>query len=305
MATNYATPAPPAGPGPRPPVFKPWAIAAAVAVVGIVLASVILIIALREEDPIGVGGRATAPATTENGGPPMPVGQQAGWDLRFADEFEGTSLDLSRWTDLTSAAEDMGHGNKGNKQLEWNQAANCQVKGGELIMTARRQAYTSQSGQKYDWTSCLISSTPGYGFRYGYIEERAVLPGAVGFWPAFWTWQAPMEGGRSPAKPTETDVYELYTNESRDFHVTQHSGSRGFCKARANFDPTKGYHTYGASIEPSGTTWYFDGAEVCKTAATADAETNILSNLAVFAEHPPEVTEAVKAVDYIRAWERA
>jgi hypothetical protein len=34
--------------------------------------------------------------------------------------------------------------------------------------------------------------------------------------------------------------------------------------------------------------------------------TNIVSNLAVFAEVPPAAgtTEAVKRVDYIRAWER-
>ncbi|GIJ49486.1 hypothetical protein Val02_63720 [Virgisporangium aliadipatigenens] len=311
MATNYATPpAPPAGPGHRPPVNRQWLIVAAVAVVGIIVASTILFIALSgdDTDTTGVAGtRTPAPTVAEDGGPPMPVGQKSGWALTFSDEFEGNALDTGRWTDVTSAAEDLGQGNRGNKQLEWNQLANCQVKNGELIMTARKQAYTSKSGTKYDWTSCLISSTPGYDFQYGYIEERAVLPTAPGFWPAFWTWQAPLENGRSPAKPTETDVYELYTNESRDFHLTQHSGTKGFCKSKVNFDPGKGYHTYGAAIEPSGTTWYIDGVEVCKSPASSDAHTNILSNLAVFAEKPPSggTTSAVKVVDYIRAWQRA
>ena len=61
-----------------------------------------------------------------------------------------------------------------------------------------------------------------------------------------------------------------------------------------------------SAIEESGTTWYVDGVEVCRTTATSDGVTNIVSNLAVFAEVPPAAgtTEAVKRVDYIRAWER-
>jgi hypothetical protein len=45
---------------------------------------------------------------------------------------------------------------------------------------------------------------------------------------------------------------------------------------------------------------------VCHTPATSDGVTNIVSNLAVFAQVPPAeaTTEAVKRVDYIRAWQR-
>ncbi len=231
--------------------------------------------------------------------PPLPVGHEGGWELVFSDEFDGTSLDRSRWDDRSTAEPDEGRGNKGNEQLEWNQAANCEVAGGELVMTARRERHTSSAGNTYDWTSCLITSTPSYAFQYGYIEERSVLPGPRGFWPAFWTWQA-----RGVDHHTETDVYEFYSDNHRRLYGTQHSGAKGRCTWTPSSDPTTGWHTYGVAIEPSGTTWYVDGVEMCRTDATSDAPTNIIANLAVYSKIPPEdsTTSATKRVDYIRAW---
>ena len=275
------------------------------ATVGVISLIALMFFVLRDDGPGGsVNGRAVAvpPAAQEPGdGPPLPVGQTDGWEMAFSDEFDGSSLDAARWADESGAEADHGRGNKGNKQLEWNQAANCAVGNGELTMTARREAATSPSGERYEWTSCLISSTPSYGFRYGYVEERAVLPRARGFWPALWTWQAPFEN-----RYIETDVYEFYSETRHRLDLTQHSGTGGNCKPALPFDPADGWHTYGAAIEESGTTWYVDGVEVCRTPATSDGVTNIVSNLAVFAEVPPAAgtAEAVKRVDYIRAWER-
>ena len=246
-------------------------------------------------------GPGTPPGATAIDGTPLPAGGDGHWRLAFADEFDGPSLDRSKWTDASSAEADDGHGNRDNQQLEWNSAGNCLVSGGELAMTARRQAFTSPSGTGYDWTSCLLSSAPSYAFRYGFVEERAILPAQQGFWPAFWTWQAPDVDAH-----VETDVYEFYSSDRRQLYLTQHSGREKTCRWRPGFDPTAGWHTYGAAIEESGTTWYVDGVEVCHTDATSDAMTNIVSNLAVHAEDPPTggVTTAVKRVDYIRAWQR-
>jgi beta-glucanase (GH16 family) len=234
-------------------------------------------------------------------GPPQPVGRQEGWTLAFNDEFDGVSLNLSKWIDRSSAQSDAGHGNKGNKQLEWNQAANCLVADGELAMTAKRQSFTSPAGESYDWTSCLISSTPSYSFQYGYVEERAILPAARGFWPAFWTWQAP-----TVEEYIETDVYEFYSDNRGQLHLTQHSGTAGGCQWKPGFDPTAGWHTYAAAIEPSGTSWFVDGSKVCSTPSTSAGVTNIISNMAVYADIPPAASTnmAVKRVDYIRAWTR-
>ena len=240
------------------------------------------------------------PAPTPGDPPTLPLGRHAGWKLTFSGEFEGTSLDMSRWLDRSSAEPDEGRGNPDNEQLEWNQAANCRVGGGQLMLTAKREQVTSpSSGQRYEWTSCLVTTRRADAFQYGYLEERSILPAPRGFWPAFWTWQA---GGVD--LHTETDVYEFYSDNHQRFYSTQHSGAQGRCDWRPSFDPTTGWHTYGVAIEPSGTTWYADGVQVCHTAATSDGKTNIISNLAVYAKIPPaeSTSEATKRVDYIRAW---
>ena len=254
------------------------------------------------DDPGPTAPASVPPAAEpppESDGPPMPVGQRQGWELMFSDEFDGTALDRKRWADQSSAEPDMGHGNPGNQQLEWNQAANCTVRNDELVMTAKREQFTAPSGNRYGWTSCLITSTPSYAFQYGYIEERSILPGERGFWPAFWTWQA-----KDVDTHTETDVYEFYSDNHRRLYTTQYSGGQGRCDLTPSFDPTQGWHTYGVAIQPSGTTWFFDGREVCRTDATSEGLTTIISNLAVYAKIPPEAgtTSATKRVDYIRAW---
>jgi beta-glucanase (GH16 family) len=252
------------------------------------------------------GGATTPPpagsAPSNQDAPPLPEGQEGGWELAFSDEFDGTSLDASRWADSSSAEPDEGRGNLDNQQLEWNQAANCQFSEGALLMTAKREKVTSPSGNRYDWTSCLITTARSYNFQYGYLEERSILPADRGFWPAFWTWQA-----RGVDQHTETDVYEYYSDNRQRLYATQYSGGQGRCDWHPSFDPTQDWHTYGVAIQPSGTTWYADGAQVCHTGATSDAQTSIITNLAVYSKIPPDAatTAATKRVDYVRAWRPA
>ena len=226
----------------------------------------------------------------------QPIGYEDGWTLAFSDEFDGSSVDRSKWTDESSAEADRGHGNPDNGQLEWNQFDNCSVSGGELTMTARRERF-----EEYEWTSCLLTSTPAFAFQYGYIEERAIFPAAKGFWPAFWTWQAP-----EVDHPVETDVYEFYSTRRDEIHFTQRTGGETGCRWRPTFDPTSGFHTYGVAIEPTGTTWYVDGVKVCQSDKTSDGATNIITNLAVYADDRPanSTNSATKRVDYIRAYTR-
>ncbi len=238
---------------------------------------------------------ATTGATTASTSPtPAPIGPAGSWALGFADEFNGTAVDWTKWADHSSAEADQGHGNPGNQQLEWNQAANCSVANGVLNMTAKREVHGS-----YNWTSCLITSAPSFSFQYGYMEERAQLPSAKGFWPAFWTWST----GNTYI---ETDAYEFYSDNHAMLHLTQHSGSGGKCNIPPGFDPTTGMHTYGVDIEPSGTTWYLDGRVACSTSATSPGKTALISDNFVYSVIPPDAatTSATKQIDYIRAWTR-
>jgi beta-glucanase (GH16 family) len=240
-------------------------------------------------------GTMPAPPT----GNATPVGVSGTWTYKFGDDFNGPIAWGSKWADSSSAESDGGHGNTGNQQLEWNQAANCSTANGVLSMTAKPANITSPSGHHYNWSSCLLSSSPSYAFRYGYIEVRAQLTGPKGFWPAFWTWQA---AGNN--QWTETDVFEFYSDNHSRLYLTQHSGAGGGTVYNMPFDPTTGFHTYGADIEPNGTRFYVDGKLVATAAGTSTGMTNIILDNFVYSVIPPVAgTTGTMRVDYVRAWQ--
>jgi Glycosyl hydrolases family 16 len=239
------------------------------------------------------------PTPPPSSGAYHPDGPGGTWNLAFDDEFSGTSVDTSQWAYDSSAEPDDGDGNLPNNQLEWDQAQNCSVGGGELTITSRRQNVTSPSGTHYSWTSCLLTTTPSYEFQYGYMETRAEFPSQVGFWPGFWTWQA----GDSYI---ETDAFEFYSNDQGQIFLTQHSGRQGGCQGLSlGFNPASAFHTYGVDIEPSGTTWYIDGRPVCSASGTSTGLTNIILNDFVYAKNPPSsgTDSATEEVQYVRSWQ--
>lgn len=248
----------------------------------------------------------------------QPQGGGTGWNIKWWDEFNGTSVDWdTKWRGNSSSLADNGRGNKDNQQLEYNLDRNCQEKDGAVTITAKRESHTSPSGTRYGWTSCLLTSTgsSGYTFKHAFIESRAKLTHNVkdsngkpvsdkrGFWPAFWTWQA--DGVDSWQ---ETDAYEQYSDNPRTLHLTSHAGSGGGCRPTLGFDPGDGFHTYGADISPSGTRFYIDGKLVCSVAGTPSENTNIIEDLYVYSrpglEPNPATVSAQKSVDYVRVWQR-
>ncbi|MGH8083567.1 MAG: glycoside hydrolase family 16 protein, partial [Lysobacter sp.] len=228
------------------------------------------------------------------------------WVYKFGDEFNATAVDWNKWADNSSAESDNGHGNPGNQQLEWNQAANCSASNGSLTMLAKRERVRSPSGRTYDWTSCLLSSHKRYNFRYGFIEARMKLPAAAGFWPAFWTFQAP-----GAQQWNETDVFEYYSDNKSRLYLNQYVVKNGAEQLDSypldiRFDPSADYHVYGADIAPDATRFYIDGKLVRTTSNVSQIDSSILVDHFVYSIKPPAAStqSAATLVDYIRAWQR-
>ncbi|MBE1565280.1 beta-glucanase (GH16 family) [Nonomuraea africana] len=249
----------------------------------------------------------TVPASLLGPGDVEPVGPGGRWTLTFQDEFDGSAVDGSKWQFRSTAESDWsdkpyGTGNPNSKQLEFDQPGNCSVAGGALTITARPDSVRSESGHRYRWSSCLITSSgpQGYAFRYGYVEIRATLPSPRGFWPSFWTWQA--SGQR---QQTETDVFEYFSDNHRHLYLSWHwDGDKG-CTHKPDFDPSAGMHVYGADIGESGTDFYIDGVKACHAAGSPPSVVNLVVSNFVYAEVPP-APESVghMTVDYVRAWQR-
>ncbi len=95
-----------------------------------------------------------------------------GWDLVWNDEFEGSSLDTSKWDaiDWTTPF---------NNELQAYHPGQVAVTGGNLALTAIDMPY---GGKAY--RSGKVKSK--WAQQYGRWEVRAKLPGTRGTWPAIW-----------------------------------------------------------------------------------------------------------------------
>ena len=97
-----------------------------------------------------------------------------GWKMTWNDEFEGTTLDTSKWDPIYWLQ-------PFNNEQQSYTPSRVSVSGGNLVLTADDTSLT-QSNQPY--TSGKVESK--YVQKYGRWEIRAKLPGTKGTWPAIW-----------------------------------------------------------------------------------------------------------------------
>jgi len=140
-----------------------------------------------------------------------------GYDLLFADEFDGTELDEANWTF------DIGTGNSGwgNNESQFYTDRNVLVRDGVLTIRARSEDLAGRS-----YTSSRIKSQERFDFQYGRVDVRAALPKGQGLWPAIWMLGAnftevgwPMSG--------EIDIMELVGNNDQRVYGTAHWNNGG------------------------------------------------------------------------------
>lgn len=139
--------------------------------------------------------------------------------LIWADEFDGTSLDNTKWSyDIGNGCPDLcGWGN--NEQQYYSGATdNVKIEDGVLKITAKEDTL---GGMPY--SSGKIHSQNKGDFRYGRIEARMKLPETQGMWPAFWLLSTENTYGDWP-RSGEIDIMELLGHEPNKVHGTVHTG---------------------------------------------------------------------------------
>lgn len=96
--------------------------------------------------------------------------------LMWSDEFDGGSLDESKWV------RERGAGGWGNNELQTytNSNENSFLTGGELVIEAKKGAGPN------DYTSARLITKGKKDFQFGRIDVRAKLPKGKGVWPAIW-----------------------------------------------------------------------------------------------------------------------
>jgi beta-glucanase (GH16 family) len=147
------------------------------------------------------------------------LGQTPCYQLVWADEFSGTSLDLTKWTQIVGE----GGAVSGNAELQYYTARseNTQVSGGTLKIIALQETY---GGNAY--TSARMQTKNMGDWLYGKMEARIKLPVGKGMWPAFWMLPTDNIYGIWP-RSGEIDIMELIGRLPSDTHATIHYGDDG------------------------------------------------------------------------------
>jgi beta-glucanase (GH16 family) len=228
---------------------------------------------------------------TARADPPPGTGT---WTLQFADEFDGTSLDTSKWRLCLRD----GYCDPPAEQEHYD-ASGVIVGGSRVTLRA-----TPRAGGGY--TSGAINTASTFQFTYGYAEMRATLPNGRGLWPAFWLF-AP-EGVYG-----EIDIFDgllQLPRQVRQGIVYWQNGVRyDPHRDYIGVDLSNGLHTFGVLWAPGTATFYIDGVYQTKILAGVPAKPLwLIANLAVddVGYGPPDPASWVSAdfsIDYIKVWQ--
>lgn len=274
---------------------------------------------------VKVGSNPTA-ITNSNG----PAGATGNWNMVFGDEFNGASLDTTKWTTCSRQLiwwknTCMGHGSE--QQAYTNDNVNI-VDFGDgnrgLRLTARKAGTWSFSHDdvpagttRYD--SGMISTSPdtmgfnqnGYkpfDFKYGFYEVRMRAPKGQGYWPAAWAFPTDNVG------PQELDLVEILGNDTNTAYQTVHYPGGQSSIGNSSVDTADGFHTYGMDWQPGYVAWYIDGklarTQFTKAGSVPDKNMYLMLNFAVGGVWPgaadgstPNV--ANMDVDWVHVWQKA
>jgi len=247
-----------------------------------------------------------------------PLVPAQNWRLVWSDEFDGPSIDRTKWQHQTGA------GVWGNNELEYytDRPENSFIRDGALVIRANRESY---GGREY--TSARLRTSKRGDWLYGRFEIRAKLPRGKGIWPAIWMLPTDWEYGGWP-QSGEIDIIELLGDKpSKVYHSLHYGGkspdnvaSGGSYTITAGPDFAQAFHTFALEWEPEEIRWYVDGRHtLTKTSwysakapfpAPFDRRFHLLLNVAVGGNWPgsPDATTVfpqTMEVDYVRVYEDA
>lgn len=160
------------------------------------------------------------------------------YELVWADEFDGTSIDATKWNWEVGGA---GWGNQ-EAQYYTDRPENARIENGHLVIEAKKENY---QGNLY--TSARLTTKDKMFFTYGKVEARISLPSGLGTWPAFWLMPNKSRYGTWP-RSGEIDIMEHVGSEptmiSHAVHTQQASGGTSWSSKGYYDNVENNFHTY-------------------------------------------------------------
>lgn len=198
--------------------------------------------------------------------------------LVWSDEFEGDSLDTSKWGHSWWITERKGG--------YWHENM-VSVKDGNLVIRSEYLEAPPENGiyddareqygynnYKAGWYTGKVTTRDKYEQKYGYFEVRCILPAATGMWSAFWMMNEGVYNvNNSGEDGTEVDVFESFyykdywwgndcisTGIHYDGYGEGHHGDT-LGKVFIENDPYTEYNTYGVEWNENEYIFYINGME--------------------------------------------
>jgi len=222
-----------------------------------------------------------------------------GYQLVWADEFDGGQLDTNKWDFRTDS-----------KMWSTQKRENVSVRDGHLILAVKKE----EAGGKH-YTGAGIISKPA--FKYGYYESRFKVPPGAGWHTSFWMMKHNGSGGTGPTvSAQELDVCENDSVNLKDYGVNVHKWSPAphvamGHKSVTTPDLSADYHLFGCEFTPKTVNYFFDGRLVQTVTVTNFAHsdqhiwlTTIASNLGGTKAVDDAKLPATAEFDYVRFYEK-
>ncbi|HSC88520.1 MAG TPA: glycoside hydrolase family 16 protein [Polyangiaceae bacterium] len=178
-----------------------------------------------------------------------------GWRLVWSDEFNGPSIDESKWA---YEVQRPGWVNNELQNYTSRRAENARIENGQLVIEARRDWY-----QGYEYSSARLKTQGKVSWTYGKVEARLQVPTGWGTWPAFW--MMPDDFSRGWPACGEIDIMEHVGYDANVIHATTHSQKYNWkgTQQRTSATPvpgaTSGFKTYTAEWFPDRIDFSVDG----------------------------------------------
>ena len=236
------------------------------------------------------------------------------WKLTWSDEFDGASVDTTKWTIETGIA----FGTQ-QKDFDTDRPENIALKDDMLVFTARKEAF-----QGNDYTSGRMKSAGKITRQFGRFEARLKIPRGQGMWPAFWLLGDDYDTAGWPACG-EIDVMENRGADVTTVHGSIHGpgyfGGSSYTQAfkldgTATFSDD--FHVFAIEWEQGVIRWYVDDVLYQTRSADTlprskswvfDRPFYMILDLAVGGQYggdPDDTTvfPQTMLVDYVRIYER-
>ncbi|WP_020518925.1 golvesin C-terminal-like domain-containing protein [Catelliglobosispora koreensis] len=229
-----------------------------------------------------------------------PIGG-TGWSLVFNDDFDGTSVDTTKWNYRTDV-----------KALSAQEADNVSV-GNGVMSISQEHVPDHPSGKDFTGGGLITKQK----FRYGYYETRARINDGPGWHTAFWL-QCGDGATTFPAcQRTEIDGFEidshLPTSLRHNIITWKGSGvSNSFYSSTGVYNigfDLRQWHTYGIDWSETSVKYYVDGVlkatQNYAPSAWMHDYTNIwLTSIGYAVQPDPAKLPSTAQFDYIKYWQK-